>query len=32
VAFRTKHELALEMITRAIDAAAPGDILPGDGG
>jgi SRSO17 transposase len=32
VVFRTKHELALEMITRAVDAKVPGDILLSDSG
>jgi SRSO17 transposase len=32
VVFRTKHDLALEMITRAVDAALPGDVLLADGG
>ena len=32
VVFRTKHDLALEMITRAVDDAVPGDVLLGDSG
>ena len=32
VVFRTKHDLALEMITRAVDDKVPGDILLGDSG
>jgi SRSO17 transposase len=32
VVFKTKHDLALEMITRAVDDKVPGDILLGDSG
>ncbi len=32
VGFKTKHELALDMIARAVDAGIPGQILLGDSG
>jgi SRSO17 transposase len=32
VVFKTKHDLALEMITRAVDDKVPGDILLADSG
>jgi SRSO17 transposase len=32
VTFKTKHDLALGMITRAVDAGVPGDVMLGDSG